>query len=376
MIYFDNAATTQPNKTYLNNAAKFCEELYFNPSALYGGGVKCAAEIKQAKTSVLKNLGLNDSDYQVIFTSCGTESDNLAIFGMPKRFAFLTSEGEHAAVYNSFLRLKEDGVNVLFCPLNEDGSVNTDALFKIAEENNVGFVSVIHVNNETGAINDITYIADRLKKINPNIIFHADGVQAYGKIPFLFSKNIDLYSISAHKINALKGTGALIVKKGVNLKPIIIGGGQENKLRSGTENVFGIKVFEYAGTDKYFNINENFALVSKIKKHILDNLDKSVFTVISGENSSPYVLSVAVKGLRGETVMHALEEKGLYVGNGSACSSKSKLSRVITACGIDNKLAEGVIRISFSSENTFSEAEKAVEILNTTVKNLKAVMGK
>ena len=212
------------------------------------------------------------------------------------------------------------------------------------------------------------------KEINPKTVFHADGVQAYGKIPYKLSKDIDFYSLSAHKINGLKGVGALIKKKGINLSPIIHGGGQENGLRSGTENVFGIKVFEFVGLDKYENLDENYIKVQAVKNYFIDNLDKDIFVRISGDLSSPYILTVSAKGLRGEVVMHALEEKGVIIGNGSACSSKNRFSRVIEACGYKNDVLDGVIRISFSTESSIDDAKIAVPIINDTAKRLKGIL--
>lgn len=373
MIYLDNAATTAPDKNALDLAAKFNDSTFFNPSALYRGGIENAKEIKNAKSEILRFLGVNADDYDVVFTSCGTESDNLAIFGAVSRGVFITDKGEHAAVYNSFRELSLKGQKVYFCDLNPDGSINTDNLFETVKNFGADFVSVMHVNNETGAINDVNYIADNLKKINPRIIFHSDGVQAFGKIPFNLGKNIDLYSISAHKINALKGTGALIKRKKINIKPLIIGGGQENGLRSGTENLFGIKVFEYAAKKHYKTIKTDFEKISGIKKYFIENIDKELFTIIS-ESGSPYVLMLAVKNLRGETLMHCLEEKGVIVGNGSACSSKSKVNRVLSACGVKPTIADGAVRISFSYENTMEDAINAVYIINETAAGLKRVM--
>lgn len=375
MIYFDNAATTKPSLKAINKAEQFIESDYFNPSALYRGGLSCAKEIARAKESVLKNLGLSLAKYEVIFTSCGTESDNTAIFCCNKRGIYLTDKGEHSAVYKSFLELKNRKTETRFIGLNKDGSVNTDELYEFVKNNDVGFVSIVHVNNETGAINDVSRIADTIKKINPSIVFHSDGVQAYGKIPFAFSDSIDLYSISAHKINALKGTGVLIKKRGTNINPLIFGGGQENGLRSGTENVFGIKVFEFAGEEHYVNLAENFAKVQKINRAIRENLDKDLFTIISGENASPYILSVSAKGLRGEVIMHSLEEQDIIVGNGSACSSKNRYSRVLEACGYKKDILDGVIRISFSAESTMDEAREFVEKINAVARRLKGIMG-
>lgn len=372
MIYFDNAATTIPSKTALDRASIFNSEKFFNPSTLYQGGLNCAREIKLAKESILKNLGAVNFD--VIFTSCGSESDNMAVFCMVKRGTFVTSKGEHSAIYKSFLELKNRGQKVEFIDLNKDGSVNVDKLVEYVTNNSVDFVSIVHVNNETGAVNDVNEIAKKLKQINKKLIFHVDGIQAYGKIPYRLSNDIDLYSISAHKINALKGVGALIKRKDVHINPLIFGGGQENGLRSGTENVFGIKVFEYAGEEKYKSIKQNFEHVSKIKQTIIDGLDKQIFTIISSENSSPYILTISAINIRGEVLMHSLETQDLIIGNGSACSSKNRYSRVIEACGYDKSVLDGVIRISFNANNTLDEAVKCVELLNTTAKKLKGIM--
>ncbi len=372
MIYLDNAATTKPSKTALEKAQFINNDMFFNPSTLYAGGLTCAKEIKSAKESILRNLCA--TNHEVIFTSCGSESDNMAIFCAVKRGTFLTTKGEHSAVYKSFLELKNRGHKVEFIDLNADGSVNQNALYEYVKNNSVDFVSIVHVSNETGAINDINTIAKKLKEINNKLIFHADGVQAYGKIPYRLSKDIDLYSISAHKINALKGVGALIKRKNLNLSPLIYGGGQENGFRSGTENVFGIKVFEFAGQEKYQSIRDNYVKIKEIKDFVSNNLDKDIFTIISSENSSPYVLTVSAKGLRGEVLMHSLEVNGVIVGNGSACSSKNRFSRVIEACGYDFDVLDGVVRISFSTENTLNEAQTAVKIINETAKKLKGIL--
>lgn len=373
MIYLDNAATTKPSKTAIEKAQIFNEESFFNPSALYAGGLSVAKEIKSTKETVLKCLG--SVNHEVIFTSCGSESNNTAIFCALKRGVFLTTKGEHSAVFNPFMELKQRGFSVFFADLNSDGSVNVPKLLELVKENKVDFVSTVQVNNETGAINDVNYIASELKKINPKIIYHVDGVQAFGKLPYKISKDIDLYSISAHKINAIKGTGVLLKKKGMHLSPLIYGGGQENGLRSGTENIFGIKVFDYAMQDKYLNIKENFVKVKNLKAKAIELLDTSLFNMISGENSTPYILMVSAKGVRGEIVMHALETEGIIVGNGSACSSKHRHSRVLKECGYDDKVLDGAIRISFSADTETSEVEIAIQKLNETVKKLKGIIG-
>lgn len=372
MIYLDNAATTKPSALALKRAEIYNSENYFNPSALYHVGLSVAKEIKVAKENVLRYLGC--PNYEVIFTSCGSESDNLAVFGAVKRGVFITSAGEHSAIYKSFLELKNRGKEIYFAPLNHDGAVNVNSLCELVRTHKADFVSVMHVNNETGAINDVNAIGKKLKEINKNIIFHVDGVQAYGKLPFRLSSAIDMYSISAHKINALKGTGALIKRKNLNVSPIIFGGGQENGVRSGTENVFGIKVFDFASEEHFSSLKDNFDKVSTFNKIFREKLNSDIFTIISSETASPYILCVSANGIRGEVLMHSIEEQGIIVGNGSACSSKNRYSRVIEACGYDAQILDGVIRISFSQENTIEEIEKAVEIVNQTAEKLKRIM--
>lgn len=374
MVYFDNAATTKPSEHAVKKAEKYLYEEFYNPSALYHGGLSASKSVKEAKETVLKNLGISSSEYEVVFTSCGTESDNQAVFCAVKRGVFVTDLGEHSAINKSFEELVRQKKEVAFVSLNSDGSVNFSELKKTVKEKKANFVSIMHVNNETGAINDISRIADELKKIDPNIVFHSDGVQAYGKIPFSFSKNLDMYSVSAHKIGGLKGVGALVKKRKLNLSPLIFGGGQENGIRSGTENVFGINVFRFAGEERYLDLKSNYDKVKKLNEYIRQNLDKEIFRVISGDNASPYVLCVSAVGCKGEVLMHALEEKGIIVGNGSACSSRNRYSRVLKACGYDEKILDGVLRISFSPDNTMEEAISFAVKANGCAKKLKGIM--
>lgn len=372
MIYLDNAATTKPLAAAIDYAAKFNEEEFFNPSALYAGGLKNHKEIQTAKDVLLNSV--SSGKHSVIFTSCGSESNNQAIFGMAKRGIAVTTLGEHSAVYQPFCELKNKGVSVCFAKLDKFGAVDVADLLSLVSQPNVNFVSVMHVNNETGAINDINAIARKVKAINKNIIFHSDGVQAFGKIPYRLSDDIDLYSVSAHKINALKGTGALFKKKNLTLPPYIFGGGQEGGLRSGTENLFGIKVFEYATKDKYKRIKENFDIVENLKNVFLSEIDNELFDVISGGNCSPYIVCLSAKGVKGEVVLHMLEEYGIIIGNGSACSSKNRFSRVIDACGYKNN--DGIIRISFSPYLTEEDVKFAAEKINEKTKNLQRIMKK
>jgi len=373
MIYLDNAATTRPDEECLNRAEKYLHAEFFNPSALYKGGFGLQREIKSARETVLSLIA--DENYGLIFTSCGTEADNTAVFGAGRRGNVVTTSGEHSAIFSAVNELKQRGIEIRFANLNADGSVDKEHLLSLVDDK-TSLVSVIHVNNETGAINDIAAISRAVKAKNRFTLFHSDGVQAFGKIPFSLTKDIDFYSISAHKIGGIKGCGALIKRKNTVIKPYIFGGGQEQGMRSGTENVFGIKNFEFAAVKKYEKIKENYKYAQNLHRLLWEGLDKRLFTRISGENCSPYILCVGVDGLRGETILHEADDRGLIIGTGSACSSneKNRYSRTILACGVGESLADGILRLSLSSENTEDEVVNAAKILNEIVANRKAIM--
>ena len=365
MIYLDNAATTKPSLQAFERAREYVTEKFYNPSALYNEGFSLQSELKKAR-SVLLSLIADESSFELIFTSCGTEADNQAIFSFAKRGNAVTTAGEHSAVSACFQELKNRGViEPRFAPLEQDGCVNVEKLLALVDEK-TSFVSVMHVNNEIGAINDVNGIAKRIKQKNPRVIVHVDGVQAYGKLPFRMAKEIDLYSISAHKIGGLKGVGGLIKRKSLVLPPYIIGGGQESGRRSGTENTFAIKQFQYVAEEKFSSLKADYERIKGYRETLWAKLDKEIYTRLSSEAGTPYILSVAARGLRGEILLHMANDKGLIIGTGSACSSnaKNRYSKVILACGHDEKTADGVLRLSFSPETTMEEIEQAGEILN------------
>jgi len=372
MIYLDNAATTKPNEEAVLKAQEYLTEKFYNPSALYREGHALQSELKKARSVLLSKVA-SETDFELVFTSCGTESDNQAIFGYARRGNAITTLGEHSAVAEAFAELKNRGIcEPRFAPLQKDGSVDIEKLLALVDEK-TSFVSVIHVNNETGSINDINGIAKAVKAKNPRVIFHSDGVQAYGKIPFRLAKEVDLYSVSAHKIGGLKGVGALIKRKSLVLPPYIIGGGQESGRRSGTENTFGIKQFEYAAEKKFSSLQADFARILSYRERFWELLDKELFIRLSPEKGSPYILSISAVGLRGEILLHIANDRGVIVGTGSACSSnaKKRYSRVVLACGHDERTADGVLRVSFSSSTTEAEIEQGAEILNAVAKELK-----
>lgn len=375
MIYLDNAATTKPSASAFERATAYVTEKFYNPSALYREGFAMQGELKKARSVLLSKVA-DESAFELVFTSCGTESDNQAIFSFARRGNAVTTAGEHSAVSAAFHELKTRGVvEKRIAPLNKDGSVNVEKLLALVDDK-TSFVSVMHVNNEIGAINDVNAISKLVKQKNPRVIFHSDGVQAYGKLPFRLAKEIDLYSVSAHKIGGLKGVGALIKRKSLVLPAYIIGGGQESGRRSGTENTFGIMQFVYAAEEKFATLKDDFARLKEYRETLWATLDKDVYTRLSAEEGTPYILSVAAVGLRGEVLLHMADDKGLIVGTGSACSSnaKNRYSKVILACGHDEKTADGVLRISFAPQTTAEDVQGAAQILNEIGRDLKKRM--
>ena len=362
MIYLDNAATTRPDGGAVQSALHFLENDFFNPSALYREGFAAHKELDSARKNILAHIA-SPSEYELTFTASGSEADNLALFCSASRGNIVTTEGEHAAVFNSAKEQQNRGTGVRFAKLTKDGGVDIENLLSLMDEN-TSLVSVIHVNNETGAINPIAEIAKRVKQKKGTALFHSDGVQAFGKISVRLTREIDLYTISAHKIGGVRGAAGLIAKKGVHVRPLVFGGGQEKGLRSGTENLFAIKQFEFAAADKFADLEADYRRIAELNRYFREHLRKDVFKIISSPQASPYILSISAEGLRGEVLLHMLDDEGVIVGTGSACSSKNRYSRVILACGMREKDADGVLRLSFSSQNTEAEAEKAVEIIN------------
>ena len=364
MIYLDNAATTVPDEGAVNAALQYLQpQGFFNPSALYRAGFAAHKAVEEARKTLLSLLAPRGG-YELIFTGSGSEADNQALFSCARRGNLVTTAGEHAAVYQTTRELEKRGIEVRFAPLLADGRADTAALLSLVDKD-TSCVSVIHVNNETGAVNDIVSISAAVKKINPSAAFHSDGVQAFGKISFTLGQDIDLYTVSAHKIGGVRGVAGLFRKKGARLSPYIFGGGQENGLRSGTENTFAIKQFEFAAKKKFSALKEDFSRVRALNTAVRQGLDKDIFRILSSQEASPYILSVSAKGLRGEVLLHMLDDAGVMVGTGSACSSKNRYSRVMLACGLDERTADGVLRISFAATTTEEETLQAITIINS-----------
>lgn len=375
-IFLDNASTSRIDEQVNALISKTNIEDFYNPSALYHESVLIKQKIEKAQLTIAKMLNVNANN--IIFTSGATESNNLAILGSvtaKKNAEYIFSSGEHPSVYNVAKYLEQKGAIVKFVKLTPNGIVDLDDL-KAKLTLNTHFVSIMFVSNETGAINDIQAISQLLKSYNPKIIFHVDGVQAFGKIPCDLSKlQVDAFSISAHKFHGPKGVGCLYYKNMNGLKPQILGGGQQLNFRSGTENVSGILGMERASELANASMQENFSKVTTFRNIFLNQISKDLagvdYQINQAENNSPYVLSISFKGLKSEVLMHILEDEGVLVGTGSACSSKKQENRVLQSMGKQADYIKGNIRISFSSQNTLEEVEKASKIFTKVVLQLK-----
>ncbi len=371
MIYLDNSATTKTRDEVASLVCNYSVNNYFNPSSAYSLALKVKNDILDCKKRFLSLLNANMND-NVIFTASATEANNLAICGgARKNKKILVSRGEHPSVYETVKNLQNQGFEVDYIDLDKSGAVSLDDLNNKLDES-VGLVSIIHVSNETGVINDLRTIGKIIKSKNPNCLFHSDGVQAFGKVKEnLIDWNIDLYTISSHKIHGPKGVAALYVKSGVNLKPIIFGGGQENGLRSGTENPAGIMGFTVAGELMYNNFEEKRKHIKSLKDKFIDLLSKSGLSyLLNGKNTLENIVSVSFLGVKGEVLLHSLEKHEIYVSTGSACSSKTVGNRVLSSMGLNKREMEGNIRISFSEFNTIDEVEKLMYAIKEEIKAL------
>ena len=374
MIYLDNASTTKMFSEVLEVYNKVSNDNYYNASAMYTCGLNSKNLINESRNTISKALGANNFD--VIFTGSATEANNMAIqtFANRKNKNFVFSYAEHPSVFNVAKELEGKGIDVRYVNLTKDGKVDFDD-FKSKVDENTCFVSIMQVCNETGAVNDIKELVVYAKSKNKSLVFHVDGVQAFLKIPVnLANLGVDLYTISAHKVNGPKGVGALLVKKGVNVNPLVFGGGQENNKRSGTENVAGIVAFAKAVEINFANLMEEYNRILNLKQKLYDGISKTenfrCYTFV--ENSSPYILQCSFVGVRAETMLHMLEENNILISNGSACSSKKSGNRILDSMGLSQKEVESSIRISIGHYNTEMDIDNAINsILNANEKYLK-----
>lgn len=379
MIYFDNSATTKPFPEVLDSFVKVSSEYFANPSSLHNFGGQAEKLLNQARAQAAKILSVKHNE--IIFTSGGTEGNNLAVKGAAFFYKnrgkhLITTEIEHPSVKEPFKQLEACGFEVTFLPVDATGRVRVADLQKAIRPDTI-LVSVMHVNNEAGMIQPIREIGELLKK-TPQILFHVDAVQGIGKVALdLKESHIDLCTISAHKVHGLKGTGILYIREGVQLEPLLTGGNQERRLRSGTENVAGAVSMAKALRmihEKQANESAHLLKISQALRNGLGNIDGIVINT-PDTNSAPHILNISLPGMKSEVFVHALEEKNIYVSTTSACSSKQKtVSSTLTAMGIPEHIAGSAIRLSLSYENTMEEVEKVIKAVKETVDALRKVM--
>ena len=379
--YLDNAATTKVSAAVMEKMNQVFLTDFGNPSSMHQKGMDAEQYIKEAKKQIADTLKCEPSE--LVFTSGGTESNNMALIGTAlanKRAGnhIITTRIEHASVYQPLLFLEELGFKVTFAPVDEAGRVKIDELADAVTDETI-LVSVMYVNNEIGCVEPIAEIAKRIKEKNPKVLFHVDAIQAYGKMKIQPAKEgIDLLSVSGHKIHGPKGSGFLYIKNKTKIKPILHGGGQEKGMRSGTENVPAIAGLGQAAKDMYANLEANRKHLFALKERLAERLSKVEGVTLNGIPeegilaTAPHVLSVSFAGIRSEVLLHALEEKGVYVSSGSACSSNHPdISGTLVAIGVKKELLDATLRFSFSVTTTTEEIDYAADCVETLLPQLR-----
>ena len=372
-IYLDNAATTKPCPEAVAAMTEALNTNWGNPSAVHSRGFLAEKAVKKAREQTASALGCSPD--RVFFSSGGTEGDNFAIFSTARSRGkrgrhLITTAVEHHAVLNPMKALEEQGFSVTYLVPGPDGTISPKQLMDALRKDTI-LVSIMMVNNETGAVNDIATLA-RLTHQRSGALFHTDAVQGFFKVPFRASSlGADLISVSSHKIHGPKGVGAVYMDKNLHLPPFVYGGGQEKGLRSGTENVPGIVGFGAACEAGSRDLREKLRHMEDLKAHLLQELGRLVPEAeILGSHQAPHVVSLAVAGIRSQGLIGCLEEREIYVSAGSACS-KGHRSHVLEAIGIPGALIDGAIRVSLCPENTMDEIDRFVSALREAVDRLK-----
>lgn len=377
-IYFDNSATTKVSEAAMERMIKVMREDYGNPSAKHKKGVVAEQYVKHAAEQIAKTLKVKEKE--IVFTSGGTESDNLALIGCAlanQRSGkhIITTAIEHPAVYEALHFLSSFGFEITVLPVDASGHISLTELSETIRDDTI-LLSVMHVNNEIGALEPISDIARIAHQKNPELIFHVDAIQSYGKYRIHPKRiGIDLLSVSGHKIHGPKGIGFLYVDSRVKIKPISFGGGQQNGMRSGTLNVPGIAGLGVAAEECYENLDETVRHIAEVKDFLIDSMEE--FSDVSvnslrGMESAPHILSLTVKGVRAEVLLHALEEREIYVSSGSACSSNHPgISGTLKGVGLEGEALTSTVRISLCEHNTKEEAECLVRAMRELLPTLR-----
>lgn len=381
--YLDNSATTVVLDEVADIVVETMKNDYGNPSSMHMRGLQAEHYVKDSKDRIAKVLKVDAKE--IVFTSGGTESNNLAIIGgalANRRMGMhvITTKVEHASVHNPMEYLEELGFEVTYIGVDKDGVILVEDLVNAIREDTI-LVSVMYVNNEIGSLMPIERIGTAIKEKNSKTLFHVDAIQAFGKYEIYPRRyKIDMLSVSGHKIHGPKGSGFLYIKDKVKVKPQILGGGQQKGMRSGTENVPAIAGIGVASAWMYQNLEENTKKLYEMKDYLIDELEKMDGVVVhskKGHVSAPHVVNASFLGVRSEVLLHALEERNVYVSAGSACSSnKRSVSATLTAIGLDQAQMESSVRFSFSVFTTKEELMYAIEVLGELLPKLKLFVRK
>ena len=377
--YLDNSATTRCHESIKDKMVRVLTEDFGNPSSMHIKGIEAERYVKEASDIIAKVLKVDARE--IVYTSGGTESDNLALIGVAeanKRAGkhIITTVYEHPAILETCKYLEEQGYEVTYIPVDEYGVVRLPE-FKAALKEDTILVSMMYVNNEIGAVLPVEEVSKIIKDFNKNIIFHVDAVQGFGKYPIFPKKQgIDMLSVSGHKIHGPKGIGFLYVSDKVKLKPILYGGGQQKGMRSGTENVPAIAGLGIAVSEICHNLEAKAEALYELKEGFVKDLEGLDGVTINGytdRRSAPHIVSASFEGVRSEVLLHALEDKGIYVSAGSACASnkKKEASKTLVAIGLKKELLDSTIRFSFSFETTKEELDYTVDVLKQVLPTLR-----
>ncbi len=369
-VYLDNSATTRVFPEVAELVSNIMCEHYGNPSSMHKKGVESEKFIKNAKEALGRILKVNGKE--IFFTSGGTESNNLAIIGcaMANHRAgkhLITTQIEHPAILQPMRYLEAQGFQVTYLPVDTKGRISLEDLRRAIRKDTI-LVSIMHTNNEIGSLMPLEEAGMLIKRMNPNILFHVDAVQGFGKAKIYPKKmGIDLLSVSAHKIHGPKGVGFLYVNERVKIHSIVYGGGQQKNLRSGTENVPGIAGMAKAAEILYSALEDDVSRLYHLKKIFIDGLrkiDDIKINGLEGMDSAPHIISASVRGIRSEVMLHALEDRGIYVSAGSACSSsKPHASATLQAIGVEKEMLDSTIRFSMSVYTTQEEIDYTLQAM-------------
>ena len=378
-IYLDNSATTKPYKEVIEKMVYALSTDYANPSSLHKKGIEVEKNIKEIRRNIARTLGVKDKE--IYFTSGGTESNNAIIRGVvalnkKRKNHIISTVIEHPSVLNTLKDLEEEGFEVTYLNVDKYGKINLEEL-KQAIKPTTCLVTIMHVNNEVGSIQPIQEIGKYLKTLNDKVYFHVDAVQSYSKINFKPSKyNIDFMSVSGHKLHGPKGIGFMYIRENNRIKPMLTGGGQEIGIRSGTENTPGIYGLGEAINIINQNLDEKIEKIANLKNLLKGEIVKNIddIKINSPEDGVCHILNISFRGVKGEVLLHYLEQKKVYVSTGSACSSKKKGSHVLNAMELTPDEIEGAIRFSLSDLNTEEEILKAAEIVKESVEDLRMII--